>query len=88
MLNTTAKIPTTANSVNEMIAIVTNAIRAPSASIFVKLSIAKQTIVPVKPTIKPEAISINNILTIIISVTPVIKILSNGYCTDRAENKG
>ena len=77
MLNATAKIPDTASSVSEMIAIVTNAIMARSASIFVKLSIPKQTIVPVKPTIKPEAISINNILTINISVTPVIVIVSN-----------
>ena len=88
MQNTNAKIPNTANSANEMIVIVKNAIRARSASTFVKLSILKQTTVPIKPMIKPEAISINNILTIIISLAPVIKILSNGYCTDRAENKG
>lgn len=77
MLNATAKRPDTANSVSEMIVIVKNAIMARSASIFVKLSIAKQTIVPVKPTIKPEAISINNILTIIISVTPIVEPVSN-----------
>ena len=88
MQNTNAKIPNTANSANEMIVIVKNTIIARSASIFVKLSIPKQTTVPVKPTSKPARISIKNILTIIISLTPVIKILSNGYCTDRAENKG
>ena len=88
MQNTNAKIPNTANSANEMIVIVKNTIMARSASIFVKLSIPKQTTVPVKPTSKPARISIKNILTIIISLTLVIKILSNGYCADRAENKG
>lgn len=88
MLNTNAKIPNTTNSANEVIVIAKNTIMARSASIFVKLSIPKQTTVPVKPTSKPARISIKNILTIIISLAPIIKILSNGYCTDRAENKG
>ena len=82
MLNATAERPNTANSVNEMIVIVKNTIIAPSASIFVKLSIPKQTTVPVKPTIKPEAISINNILTRIISLTSMIYIFSNCYCAN------
>lgn len=79
MLNTAATIPNIANSVNETSVIIKNTCMASVASIFVKLSIPKQTTVPVKPTIKPEAISINNILTRIISLTPIIKIRSNSY---------
>ena len=82
MQNINAKIPNTANSANEMIAIVKNTIMARSASIFVKLSIPKQTTVPVKPTSKPARISIKNILTKIISLAPIVKIYSNYYCTN------
>lgn len=82
MLNAAAAIPNIANSVNEMSVIVKNTCMASVASIFVKLSIPKQTTVPVKPTIKPEAISINNILTRIISLTPIVKIRSNRHCTN------
>ena len=82
MLNTNAKIPNTTNSANEVIVIVKNTIIARSASIFVKLSIPKQTIVPVKPTSKPARISIKNILTIIISLAPIVKIYSNYYRTN------
>ena len=82
MLNTNAKIPNTTNSANEVIAIVKNTIMARSASIFVKLSMPKHTIVPVKPTSKPARISIKNILTKIISLAPIVKIYSNYYCTN------
>ena len=88
MLNTAATIPNTANRANETSAIIKNTCMASVASIFVKLSIQKVITVPVKPTIKPVTISIRTILTIIISLTPIVKILSNGYCTDRAEKKG
>ena len=87
MLNATAERPNTANSVNEMIVIVKNTIMAPSASIFAKLSIPKQTTVPVKPTIKPVAISTRNILTIIISLTSIVKICPNSYCAKPYQEK-
>lgn len=82
MLSTNAKMPNIANSANEAIVIVKNTIMARSASIFVKLSIPKQTIVPVKPTSTPVAISIRNILSIIISLIPIVKIYSDYYCTN------
>ena len=82
MLNTNAKIPNITNSANEAIDIVKNTIMARSASIFVKLSIPKQTIVPIKPTSTPVAISISNILSITISLIPIVKIYSNYYCTN------
>ena len=87
MLNATAERPNTANSTNEMIVIVKNTIMAPSESIFVKLSIPKQTTVPVKPTIKPVIIKTRNILTIIISLTPIIKICPNSYCAKPYQQK-
>ena len=87
MLNATAERPKIANSTNEMIVIVKNTIMAPSASIFVKLSIPKQTTVPIKPMIKPEAISINNILTRIISLTPIVEPVSNTQSTNRAQQE-
>lgn len=82
MLSTNAKMPNITNSANEAIVIVKNTIMARSASIFVKLSIPKQTTVPVKPTSKPARINIKNILTIIISLIPIVKIYSNYYCTN------
>lgn len=82
MLNTNAKIPNITNSANEAIVIAKNTIMARSASIFVKLSIPKQIIVPIKPTSKPARISIKNILTKIISLAPIVKIYSNYYCTN------
>lgn len=88
MLNAAAARPSIANSVNETSVIIKNTCITSVASIFVKLSIQKVITVPVKPTIKPVTISIRTILTIIISLTPIVKILSNGYCTDRAEKKG
>lgn len=87
MQNINAKIPNTANSANEMIVIVKNTIMARSASIFVKLSIPKQTTVPVKPTSKPARISIKNILTISISLAPIVKIHSNHHCANPSQQK-
>lgn len=82
-----AAIPNIANSVNEMSVIIKNTCMPSVASIFVKPSIPKQTTVPVKPTIKPVAISTRNILTIIISLTPIVKIHSNCYCTNPGQQK-
>lgn len=87
MLNTAATIPNIANSVNETSVIIKNTCMTSVASIFVKLSIQKVITVPVKPTIKPVAISIRNILTTIISLTPIVKIRSNRYYTNPGQQK-
>lgn len=87
MLNAAAAIPNIANSVNEMSVIVKNTCMASVASIFVKLSIPKEITVPVKPTIKPVTIRTRNILTIIISLTPIVKIHSDRYCTNPGQQK-
>lgn len=87
MLNAAAAIPNIANSVNEMSVIIKNTCMPSVASIFVKPSIPKQTTVPVKPTSKPARISIKNILTIIISLVPIVKIYSNYYCTNTDQQK-
>lgn len=87
MLNTAATIPNTANRANETSAIIKNTCMASVASIFVKLSIPKEITVPVKPTIKPVIIKTKNILTIIISLTPIVKIRSNRYCTNPGQQK-
>lgn len=87
MLNAAAAIPNIANSVNEMSAIVKNTCMASVASIFVKLSIPKEITVPVKPTIKPVTIRTRNILTIIILLTPIVKIHSDRYCANPGQQK-
>lgn len=87
MLNTAATIPNTANRANETSAIIKNTCMASVASIFVKLSIQKVITVPVNPIIKPATISIRNILTIIISLTPIVKIHSDRYCTNPGQQK-
>lgn len=87
MLNTAATIPSIANSVNETSVIIKNTCMTSVASIFVKLSIQKVITVPVKPTIKPVTISIRTILTIIISLTPIIKIHSNCYSANPGQQK-
>ena len=87
MQNINAKIPNTANSANETSVIIKNTSMASVASIFVKLSIQKVITVPVKPTIKPVTISIRTILTIIISLTPIVKIRSNRHCTNPGQQK-
>lgn len=87
MLNTSATIPNTANRANETSAIIKNTCMTSVASIFVKLSIQKVITVPVNPMIKPATISIRNILTTIISLTPIVKIRSNRYCTNPGQQK-
>lgn len=82
-----AAIPNIANSVNEMSVIIKNTCMPSVASIFVKPSIPKQTTVPVKPTIKPVTIKTRNILTIIILLTPIVKIRSNRHCTNPGQQK-
>lgn len=87
MLNTAATIPNTANRANETSAIIKNTCMTSVASIFVKLSIQKVITVPVNPMIKPATISIRNILTIIISLTPIVKIHSNCYGANPGQQK-
>lgn len=87
MLNAAAAIPNITNSVNEMNIIIKNTCMASVASIFVKLLIPKEITMPVKPTIKPVTIRTRNILTIIISLTPIVKIHSNRYCTNPGQQK-
>ena len=87
MLKAATTIPSIANSVSETSVIIKNTCMTSVASIFVKLSIQKVITVPVKPTIKPVTISIRTILTTIISLTPMVKILSNCYGANPGQQK-